>query len=629
MIPYRKTVWASCICLFIAGCGGGSPGSGPGNAATPQAVLLRGHVHGGQSPVAASAVTLYTVNPGAAASVVTTAQTDSMGDFTLNFTCSSPGLSNNSLLYITSTGGNPGGGNNDALGEMVALGACGSLPAFANISEVTTVAAAYALSGFATVSGTAPNLTVNVQASSTNTTGIANAFATAAALADAGTGVAPTALGTSQAPAQQTLYSLANAVAACVNTTGGGSAQCSELFACAVPGAAFDGTSACGGGTSIAPADTISAALSVAHNPGLVSIAGVYDAATRNAVFSPALGGAPNDWTLGLNFTGAGLNAPSGLAIDASGDVWIGNSGGSSVTELTPTGLPVTGSPFTNGGVVQPAGIAIDASGDVWVSNTGGTAGSVVKLDASGAPVTGSPFTGGGLYNPLGIAIDASGDAWISDFGSKGGGITELTSTGAPVAGSPFTGGGIKTPTGIAIDASGNVWATDYKYETVSELNSSGSPVPGSPFASGVLGPFSLAINASGDVWIGNFIPNNTTTGITELTSAGVLVTGSPFTGGGINEPEGIAIDASGDVWAANASGSSITELDSSGSPRSPGTGFVSGQPQGPANIAVDASGNVWTANEGGNSVTELVGAAAPTRTPLVTHIMPGGGFAP
>ena len=53
MIPYRKTVWASSIFLFIAGCGGGNPGSGPGNAATPQAVLLRGHVHGGQSPVTA------------------------------------------------------------------------------------------------------------------------------------------------------------------------------------------------------------------------------------------------------------------------------------------------------------------------------------------------------------------------------------------------------------------------------------------------------------------------------------------------------------------------------------------------------------------------------------------------
>jgi len=622
MIPYRKTVWASSIFLFIAGCSGGNggnPDSGPGNAAS-QSVLLRGHVHGGQSPVASSAVTLYTVNPGAAASVVTTAQTDSKGDFTLNFTCSTAGLSNSSLLYITSTGGNPGGGNNNALSEMVALGACGSLPAFADITEVTTVAAAYALSGFTTVSGTAPNLTVNVQGSSTNGTGLSNAFKTAAVLADPATGQTPTALASSQSTAEQRVNTLANSVAACVNTTGASSAQCGELFQCALPSASFSsGTSSCSGGTGTVPGDTLSAALSVAHNAGIVSIAGVYDAATKNVVFSPALGAAPNDWTIGLNFPSGG-SRPASIAIDGSGDIWVTNTNDNSLTELNPNGTPVPGSPFTGGGLHNPTGIAIDASGNVWVADN--RANGISEFDSSGAPVSGSPFTDGGLNYPYGIAIDTLGDVWATNLKS----ITELASNGVPVSGSPFTAGGsILYPQGIAIDTSGNVWATNFP-NSVIELNSSGATVAGSPFTgAGLSLPGEVAIDASGNVWV----TNNDNTDVTVLDSSGAAAPGSPITGEGLDAPDGIAIDASGNVWVTNNASNSVVELDSSGAARSPANGFTSGGLYYPYSIAIDASGNVWAANSDKNTVTELIGAAAPTRTPLVATITPGQGFAP
>jgi len=620
MIPYRKTVWASSIFLFIAGCDGGNPDGRSGNAA-PQAVLLRGHVHGGQSPVAASAVTLYTVNPGAAATVVTTAQTDGKGDFTLNFTCSSPGLNNSSLLYITSNGGNPGGGNNNALSEMVALGACGSLPAFANISEVTTVAAAYALSGFTTVSGTAPNLTVNVQASSTNTTGIANAFNTADELADPTTGQTPTALASSQSTAEQRVNTLANSVAACVNTTGSSSAQCGELFNCALPSATFSsGTSSCSGGTGTVPGDTLSAALSVAHNAGIVSIAGVYDAATKNVVFNPALGAAPNDWTIGLAFQSGGTS-PKGIAIDASGDVWVANNDSYNVNELTPSGVAAPGSPFTGGGLNHPYDIAIDASGHVWVTNRSGS--SVTELDSDGTAVAGSPFTGGGVSVPQGIAIDASGNVWVANNGNYG--VTELNSSGTAVAGSPFTGGGLAYPVGIAIDASGNVWATSQDDNAVTELDSAGAAINGSPFQGrGLNYPFGIAIDTSGNVWVANFSYNNT---VTELDSSGAAVAGSPFRQGGQDYPTDIAIDASGNVWVTNGHGYGLTELNSSGAARSP-AGGITGL-SNPFGVAIDASGNVWATDLRNDTVTELVGAAAPTRTPLVATITPGQGFTP
>jgi len=621
MIPYRKTVWASSIFLFIAGCGGGNggnPDSGPGNAAS-QAVLLRGHVHGGQSPVASSAVTLYTVNPGAAASVVTTAQTDSKGDFTLNFTCSSPGLSISSLLYITSNGGNPGGGNNNALSEMVALGACGSLPAFADITEVTTVAATYALSGFMTVSGTAPNLSVNVQASATNSTGLANAFATAAVLANPATGLTPASLNSSQAAAEQKINTLANSVAACVNTTGGGSAQCTELFACAVPGAAFDGTSACSGGTGTASSNTIGAALSVVHNAGLVSAAGIYDTATRNAVFSPALGGAPNDWALALSFTNSAVENPEGLAIDAFGNIWTTGQHGP-LNEFNPVGVPILSNVNLNGGSNFEPSIAIDASSDVWVLDLN----SVYKLDSGGTQVPGSPFPIDTTSYFNSISIDASGDAWI--LPRVGNSVVELNSAGSPVAASPITGGGLSYPEAIAIDPAGAAWVLNTESNDVTKISSDGSIVKGSPFnGSGSLNnPGSLAIDSSGDVWIANSDGSN----IVELDSSGAPVSGSPFSAGGLYYPRGIAIDAAGDVWVAN-SNSSIAELNSSGAPLSGNSGFKSASFEYIDSIAIDASGNVWAVGFRANNFIELVGAAAPTRTPLVATITPGKGFSP
>ena len=56
--------------------------------------------------------------------------------------------------------------------------------------------------------------------------------------------------------------------------------------------------------------------------------------------FTPDLSAAPDGWEIALNFapSGANFNLPCGVAIDAAGNVWVANSGGNSVTELTSSG---------------------------------------------------------------------------------------------------------------------------------------------------------------------------------------------------------------------------------------------------------------------------------------------------
>src|SRR6202044_3504830 len=100
------------------------------------------------------------------------------------------------------------------------------------------------------------------------------------------------------------------------------STTCSSLFSTALNG-------------STQPTDTVTAALNIAQNPG-TGIAVLYALGATTPPFGPALTAQPNDFTLGLNFTGGGLPGAlysDNLAVDASGNVWTSNGRNSTVSE--------------------------------------------------------------------------------------------------------------------------------------------------------------------------------------------------------------------------------------------------------------------------------------------------------
>ena len=178
------------------------------------------------------------------------------------------------------------------------------------------MAAAYAFAGFATDA-------THVSSSGTALaqTGIANAFANAANLATLATGaaLATTPAGNGTGP-QSEINTLANVLAACVNTNGAVTGPttpttCYTLFTNALSG----------GTTGIQPTDTATAAINIAHNPG-ASVATLYGLASGTPPFGPGLGAAPNDWTIAIKFTGGGMGSPGDVARDGAGNVWITNS---------------------------------------------------------------------------------------------------------------------------------------------------------------------------------------------------------------------------------------------------------------------------------------------------------------
>jgi hypothetical protein len=619
--------------LILTGCALNSS-----DAPTADAGLaIQGSVHGGQQPIVGAHIYLLAASAAGYGKASSSLLNSVPGSTTLDtsvgptngfyYVTSGTGgafsisgdysCTPNTQVYLYALGGNPGAGTNSAAGLMAVLGNCpsganfSSVP-FVSMNEASTVAAAYAFAGFATDA---------THVSSANTTlaktGIKNAFANAANLVNLGSGNAltTTPAGNGIAP-QATVYTVADILASCINSTGAitgpvNATACYTLFTSATSNGAANGTQ---------PTDTATAALNIAHYPGS-NLTALSTLITAQSPFSPTLTLPVNDFTVGLQFGGGGLNGPSFIAIDGSGNVWIANNGASSVTELASTGSPVSSSNgFTGGGLNAAVGIAIDLSGNAWIANDLLTGGSVIKLSGTdGSVLSGSGFTGGGLGVPYAIAIDGSGNVWVTNATSNS--ITELSASGSGAPLSPFTLGGLSQPQSIAIDGSGDIWTTNAGTRTVTELNNSGTAFPLSPFSAGLNSPSGLGIDGSGAAWISDAGGKS----IVKLAKSGSPVSGSPFSGN-LNQPTGVAIDGSGNVWTANEFGGSVTELSNSGAILSGanGYGFDGGSLDLPVAVAIDGSGNVWVGNSSGTgaaqetgSVTELIGAATPVVTPL------------
>ena len=600
--------------LLIAGCGGGLAPATRSPVAVSGSPTLNGHVHGGQQPISGAVIQLYAVGITGLKSAATpligaTVTTDQNGNFSItgdwNCTTNTAAYGVNPLLYIVASGGNPGissGTNNMAVNMTAALGPCSGINAstFISLDELTTVAAAYALAPFMAD-------VAHVGAQGANPTGLINAFNTANLLVNTTTGAAPgSALPVNATAPVSELNSLADVLAACVNSTGVGGA-CSTLFTTTTPS----------GGN--APTDIVGVILNIASNPAS-QVSALFNMIQPSAPFQPVLALAPGDWTVALNFTGGGLSSPAGLALDSAGNVWVANAGGNSITALSSTGTLLTGATGYTGSnnIFGAQGIAVDKTGNVWVADT--LLSSVVELTVSGGAVQSSTsFTSGGISGPLGIAIDSQNNVWVSNF--AGGSVTELNNSGSPVGSSPLTAGGtLQSPAGIAIDAGGNVWVTDNSASDVAEFSNNQTLLSGTGYTdNAMVAPEGVALDASGRVWIAD----NGINAVSLLAANGSSLLTSPYTGGGLSLPAAVVIDGRGTDWVSNTqTAGSISELVfGQSAPLSPAAGL--GTLNQPSGIAVDASGSIWTANAGDNSVSKIVGAAFPAILPLAANVGP------
>jgi hypothetical protein len=270
-------------------------------------------------------------------------------------------------------------------------------------------------------------------------------------------------------------------------------------------------------------------------------------------------------------YTGGGLAQSYGLAIDAQDNIWITNEGSpsannctaGSVTELNSSGQPISGTNgYTAGEFNCPIAIAIDTNSTAWAVNNG-NAHLTVLSTTSGQPLSGTTgYPGSGTLDPLAfpsaVALDASHNAWIGNQSSTF--ITKVSPDGSQFTNfSCCNGAG-----GVAIDQAGNVWVANYYGDSVSELSNTGAVISTGYTDSTLDRPQGIAIDGSGNVWVSNFLGSS----ITELAGANATTPGkilSPSTGfasdANLLEAYSIAVDASGNLWVTNFGNDTLTEL--------------------------------------------------------------------
>ena len=529
-----------------------------------------------------------------------------------------------SQLYLYSLGGSllASSPPNPAAGMLAAFGPCSSLDSATSvvINEVTTIAAAFAISGFATdathISSSGSNLA---------TVGVANAFANAANLASlsSGTALATTPVSNGTVP-QPTINTLANILNACVGSGSANSTQCITLFSNALSS----------GMTGTAPQDTATTAINIAHNPG-ANVTTIFAIQATNAPFLPDLASAPNDLSLALTFP---VGTPSELwdssiepwsiAIDGDGNAWVGKQN-QSVAKLSSTGVILADlSGFSSSELMLSNAIAVDNSGNAWVSD-----GDLYVTKVSSAGVYLGDFTSliADDCENWGIAADAQGNMWNTLIGDTCSSVSEYANSGTVLSGEQgFTSTNMWLPYEIAIDGSGNAWvlneATNFS-ATLTKLSPSGSVLSGTGgyvldtvFAGG------LAIDRSGNLWLAD----QSNTKLMKVSNTGAIL--GTFQGGGFSYPYKLAIDGAGNIWVGNAphyaaeGSASVSEFTSSGLPITGANGYnAGGVVNYPSDLAIDGSGDVWitpgfSANYDGpydSFVIELIGVAVPVITPI------------
>jgi sugar lactone lactonase YvrE len=194
--------------------------------------------------------------------------------------------------------------------------------------------------------------------------------------------------------------------------------------------------------------------------------------------------------------TAAALAGPGGLALDASGNVFVSDTGNNRIRRIDAiTGIITTvvgtgaigfsgdGGLATAAEIDFPRGLAIDASGNILLSDSSnhrirrvdaltGIITTIVGTGVAGANGDGGAATAAEINAPFDITLDASGNLFIADHNNdRVRRVDAVTGIITKVAGADTFGfggdGGLATsalldyPTGVAVDDSGNLFIAD------------------------------------------------------------------------------------------------------------------------------------------------------------------------
>ncbi|HEY0308465.1 MAG TPA: hypothetical protein VGB94_09915 [Acidobacteriaceae bacterium] len=681
--------FATSVAVIATGCGMGTTVAPV--AKDTSLAGVNGLVHGGPNAITNATVNLYataTAAYGTSSVLLGTTNTDSNGHF--DFGSTALPCPATQQAYLTIVGGQTGGNTNNSQSLlMAALGPCTNISTSTVIyvSEVTTVAAGYALSNFIGISGT----TVNVSAPATNNAitpsctgtgsamtcsaaGLAHAFLNALNLANS-VSTSGTPLPTGQAyttvPGNTNsvvptllLNTLGNILQSCVNSAGGtagDSTSCGKLFTYTTPPTTSTAS-------PVTPTNTLQAVVNLAKYPSLTpaNVTALYGIATAQTFFSPALAAVPADYSIGVVYHG-----PTALVnyvyafystTDISDNIYTLSQPTSSAGPVVLNQIASNGSSGASSGTItnlacaaaSPCAGATDTLGNLWVANTNGTNLNVYDITTSTGAFTSYALPTG--TNPNSAAVDRNNTVFVTSANATASNVYSKTTaassfTALSVAGSPVT----ETPASpeyIAVDASGSLWNVNYNTTAtnVTYIQNAGTvsaPAFTNAYVPVVVGSagsgYTVMLDASGNAWVNNLSSlGKVTPGSTTATSTAISATGGNASA---TNPKVTAnarfstLDGDGNIFLPENNGATSVLFQ-----YFPGTGnFIYLSPctgntgtaclasglkiASPRNAITDSTGSVWVTNPSATvangNLVQVIGTGAPT-WPQLSYGLPG-----
>jgi sugar lactone lactonase YvrE len=364
------------------------------------------------------------------------------------------------------------------------------------------------------------------------------------------------------------------------------------------------------------------------------------------------------DATTGIMTTVAsGLNLPVGLALGAGTDLFIANTGTNQILKGSTTGGALA--PFAGNGAAALTGdegpalaaslngaaeIAVDASGVVFIGDTGNHVIRSVTMDGMIHRVAGSGIVGfqdgpGFLarFDHPGVALGTGQTLLVPDVDNNrirkfdpSQPLSVSTIAGgdnSPGDGGPATAALLDRPAGLAIDGAGNVFITEHDSHRVRRVatngtittvvNSGGTNDSATDGTQAVTSPLrqptGVSVDANGQLYIADAVDQRVlivdTTGVIRtfagtMNTAGFAGDGGPATSALLNTPLRTALASDGSVYIADFNNNRIRRVDSGGTINTVvGNG---GELNQPAGLAFDSSGNLYIADFGTNRVLKI-----------------------